>query len=104
MTKSERPGPETRRGQILHVATRLAIKYNYKNITRAQIANKIKVTETLISYYFNTMENLRRAIIQNAIENDILEIIAQGLAVHDPEVMKLPKEKKEKALKILLKL
>jgi len=80
--------PEQRRQQILLVAVDLAIKHGYIKLTRQQIAQQAGVTDSLVTKYFSTMPKLRRDILRYAVRNEILPVIAQGLANNDPHVKK----------------
>ena len=90
-----------RKDQILNVAIDLSKKYGYQKIKRSDISHHAGVSENLISNYFGTMIKLKRLIIRHAIKNNIIEIIAQGIANNDPHVKKASKELKEKAIKLI---
>lgn len=92
-----RANPELRKGSILDAAVDLSCTHGYTNISRQQVADRAGVSTGLVTKYFGTMQQLRRAIIRAAITREIPEIIAQGLACSDRHVMKAPDELKAAA-------
>lgn len=58
--------------------------YNY--VTRADIAKDAGCPESLISYYFGTMFQLRQAIVDEAIKSHNWIILGQALAADNPKV------------------
>lgn len=96
-----RVDPKLRKEQILNTALDLAKKHGYHKITREAVAYHAKVSEGLISRYFNTMVQLRRALMRAAIHREIPEIIAQGIANNDDHVKKAPTELRNKALELI---
>lgn len=75
---------------ILAAALQFAIKQGYQNVRRESIAEELKISCGIINYHFGTMTQLRRAIMREAIRLNIPLIVAQGLAVKDPQAMKAP--------------
>lgn len=100
MTK-QRLRPDDRRDQILTAAVKLAEEHGYSKITRDQIAAAAGCAPGLVSHYFATMPQLRRAIMRAAVKAVNLAVIAQGLGVGDPHAKKAPTDVKTKALKLL---
>ena len=101
----KRMQPKERRAAILTAAVELARAEGYNRITREGIAKAAGgVSEGLVSQYFNTMAQLRRALIRHAIKANppVLEIIAQGLAAKDPHALKASDELKRQAADSLL--
>lgn len=98
MTRAKRTPPEVRKQHILKEAIKLSIKIGYNKITRDGIAEHTKVTSSLIARYYPTMDDVRRAVIEEAIKNEIVEILAQGLALKDPLTLKINKRLKRKVL------
>jgi AcrR family transcriptional regulator len=60
--------------------------YGYQNVTRADIASAAGCSEALVSSYFGTMVQVRRAVVRAAIKQRDLAIIAQAIAANDPHV------------------
>jgi len=100
----KRMQPKERRAAILTAAVELARVEGYNRITREGVANAAGVSPGLVSQYFNTMAQLRRALIRHAInaEPPVLEIIAQGLTAQDPHALRASDELKKQAVALLL--
>lgn len=90
MTNRTRMSPRARRDEILAAAVRLAETYGYTRITRDDIAVAAAVSPATVSAALGTMTQLRRHVIRSAIANEVLSVIAQGLALRDPHAMRAP--------------
>lgn len=90
--------PLDRRQQILDAAIDQAREQGFQNVTREGIARKAECSDGLVSSYFNTMSQLKRALMREAIRSEVLEIVAQGLVVGDPCAKKAPEELKKRAI------
>jgi len=101
VTKS-RANPVLRKEQILAVAVDVARKVGCHGVTRDEVAHRAGVSMGLVSKYFGTMNQLRRAIMRAAIQQEIPEIIAKGLANNDPHAKKAPVELKQLAASTLV--
>ena len=101
VTTKQRVDPKLRREQILNAAIELSKTKKYNKITAENIANKIGISPSLVAKYFKTMTQLRRAIIRAAINKEIPEIIAQGIANGDDHVKKAPEHLRLKALELI---
>jgi len=77
-----------RREQILKAAAELAGTGHYRHVTRKQIADSADIPPSLVSHYFGTMVQLRRALMRYAVKHSHLAIVAQGLASRDAQAMK----------------
>lgn len=100
MTKEiTRLQPQERKAQILKAALKIAVREGYSNIKREAIASEAGVAVGLINRYFNTMPQLKRAVMRAAIDREVLKIIAQGLVVNDPQARKASIELKQKAMR-----
>lgn len=98
---SKRLDPKVRKEEILAVAVAHASVVGLNGLRRDDVAKKAGVANGLVSRYFNTMIQLRRAVLRSAVHNEILPLIAQGLAMREPEAMKASDELKKKALATL---
>lgn len=96
-----RTNPELRKTQILEGAIKHAQEVGFAKITREGAANQAGCAPTLINHHFGTMVKLRRAIMRAAINQELADIVAAGLAIGDSNALKAPKELKQKAAKIL---
>ena len=79
MSELKRLKPEVRRDQILAVAIDVATKQGYNNVTRERIAEQAGISTGLVNRVFNTMAQLRRAVMRAAIHRELLPIVAAGL-------------------------
>lgn len=94
--------PKMRRNQILKAAVELAAELGYHKIRRFEVAKQAKVSSGLINFHFRTMEELKKSVMKYAIKNKNLKIIAQGIVLQDPQVLKLPDDVKQSAVKYLI--
>lgn len=118
MKKRTRLDPVDRKQEILNAAMRLSSKIGYSSITRSAVAKEAGIADRLVSYYFNTVFQLKKSVIKSAIlraesysliaEKDLqdasiqikdeLSIIAQALAIKDPLAIKISETLKEKII------
>jgi DNA-binding transcriptional regulator YbjK len=89
MKERERKDPQERKEQILQAGIKLAIRHGYHAVTREDVAREVSVSVGLVSKYFFTMAQFKRVILSAAIDRGIVEIIAQGISLHDPLTSKL---------------
>jgi DNA-binding transcriptional regulator YbjK len=92
-----RANPILRRDHILQVAIKIARTIGYQKVTRGIIAESAGVSTGLVTHYFKTMPQLKRAIMRTAIAQEIPEIIAQGLINNDKHAIKASPELRAKA-------
>lgn len=95
--------PEVRREQILAAALRVAMDTGYNSLTRDGVAAAAGVATGQVNHIFNTMTQLRRAVMRAAVNREIKPIIAQGLAIGDSEAHKAPEWLQRAALDSLVK-
>jgi AcrR family transcriptional regulator len=88
MTTSKKP--VDRRTSILNAAMRMSRVYGYQKTTRKDVAGAAHCSEGLVSAYFGTMTQLRRAVVRAAIDQKDLAILAQAIAAHDKHAAKIP--------------
>lgn len=88
---------EIRGQQLLDVAVALASKGGLSKLTREAIAVKANVSPGLVSVRLGTMANLRRAIMRQAVAREDLKLLAEGLVMRDPVVMRAPAELRARA-------
>lgn len=82
--------PRARRQKILTVAIGLAVEIGYKHLTLRGVAQEAGISHPLVHNYFPTMQLLKAAVMQRAIRDRILPIIAQGIVARDPAAMAVP--------------
>lgn len=90
--------PNDRQQQILATALALAVKQGYMHVTRENLSDRCGVAPSLISHYFGTMTQLRRAIIGEAIVTENLAVLLQGIAARDRRACGISDELRAKVL------
>lgn len=107
---SKKKTKQERKEQILQAAMDIAIRDGYQALKRDDIAEEAGIATGLIHYVFETMNQLRRAVIRRTVtlldgaetlDESLLKILAQGLANGESEAKKAPDELKNAALKLL---
>lgn len=93
--------PENRKDAILEAGLVAARKVGFLNLRQADIAQEAGCAHGLVTRYFATMTQMRRAIMRAAIQRKDLALIAQGLGCGDADARKAPDDLKKKALKLL---
>ena len=91
-----------RSDQILDAAITLAVAFGYDKVTREQIAMTADCSVGLVSKYYGTMLQLKRAIVSAAIVRENLTIIAQALVDNHTKVKSAPDELKRRAMSHVL--
>jgi AcrR family transcriptional regulator len=94
MTKRQ----DERRASILDAAMRMSRLYGYQKATRQDVAGAAKCSEALVSSYFGTMTQLRRAVVRASIDQRDLAILAQVIAAKDKHAAKIPADLRVAAL------
>lgn len=95
--------PLDRKKEIMAAAMSLARRQGYLNVKRADIADTAGVAASLISKYFSTMTQMRRAIMRQAVADNDHIIVMQGLACGDSQAKKATQECKAAAAQMLVK-
>ena len=95
-------GKRIETNHVLESAAFVAQRDGFTNITRDAIAKKAGVSSGSVSHSFGTMIKLKRSVMRYAIQNELLEIIAEGLGIKDKTAMKIGSELKQRALATLL--
>ena len=98
----KRLSKDVRKDHILRVALVAAKEHGYTSVTRTVLAEKANVSMSLVSHYFGTMEQLKRAVMRAAVEHEIPEIVAQGLSMVDKNAQKASVELKALAATALV--
>ena len=94
----QRMKPKDRKEHILHAALSVARKKGFQRMTREAIAGKAGVTPALITKYYATMTQMRRAVMRAAVRQEILSVIAYGLVIGDKHALKASGELKQRAM------
>jgi len=94
---NKRLKPDDRRVALLEAAIAVASKGHYKHITRKQIAEAAGTSGPLVKHYLGPMTELSDVIMQYAVDNKHLWVLAQGLVAGDPIAQLAPEDLKNKA-------
>ena len=97
-----RRGPALRKCEIMDTALVLARVVGYQQVTREHLAARAACSPALISKYFGTMPNLKRAIMSAALIRRDLVVLAQGLAAGEPKARSAPEELRRAAMETCL--
>lgn len=95
--------PQARKDEILNAALAVAARLGFANVRVADIATQAGCGYGTVSYHFNTMTQMRRAMMRAAVDRKLLKIIAEGLVMRHPEAKKAPADIQQKAIASLLK-
>ena len=98
----KRLSKDVRKDHILRVALVAAKEFGYTSVTRNMLAERAKVSPGLVTHYFASMVQLKRAIMRAAVEHKIPEIVAQGLSMGDKNAQKASPELKALAATVLV--
>ncbi len=90
--------PKDRKLQILDAMLAEAEATGYTRVTREAIATRAACSPNLVSNYFKTMPQLRRTLMRNAVRQERLKIIAEGVVLKDPHALEAPEELRKRAL------
>ena len=66
--------------RVLGAALALAQEVGYQWITREMVARKAGVSVGTVSNVYGSIVELKRAVLREAVEREVLEVVAQGLA------------------------
>lgn len=92
---------KVRKEMVLCTAIQMSLKVGYQHLIRDDVAKAAEVSGSLVNKYFGTIDNLKKEVLRAAIEKGIVEIVAQGLGMRDPEALKAPEEIKQKAFSFM---
>lgn len=87
---------------ILEVAYTMAQRDGFGSLTRDGVAAEAGVAMGTINHHWIKMSALREAVMQRAVEEENLELIAQGIALGNTIAKSAPLDVRTKALATLL--
>lgn len=87
-----------RREDILSAAIFLAERHGYRSIQRDAVADAADVAVGSVNHEFGTIEELKNAVVAEAIRVENLKIIAQAVVDGHPETAGLSPDLKRRAL------
>lgn len=64
--------------RILAAALKLAASTHYEKITREKVADSAGYSAGVVNYYFNTMDDLREAVVKEAMRLGEMRVVAQA--------------------------
>lgn len=99
--KGARMNPSARKEQILNTAITLSLEKGYRQLTRRSVANRMQCASALINHYFISIENLKMEVLNAAISQEIIPILAENYVTWGKETAELPKQLKEKVIRYL---
>jgi AcrR family transcriptional regulator len=107
MTNTPRRGrPRTfdaQQAKILKTAVDLAnTRGGFPLLTRTAVAAACGISEGLVSYYYASSLLLKRAVMEEAVRLELLEVIAAGLVLGDVIAHTAPVEVKQAAVDVLM--
>jgi AcrR family transcriptional regulator len=76
--------------QFINAGLKLAAEIGFAALTKRNIAAATGYTAPLIYHYFSDMDELKTAIMCEAVKQEILPIIAQGLAISHRVALSAP--------------
>lgn len=89
--------PQIRKQSILDAALTVARKKHYYKMLRSDVAKAANITASLVRHYFGDMDDLRDAVIAEAVKREDLILIAQGLTMGHPRTRRIPEALKARA-------
>ena len=110
MSKKEYLKKDARRDQILSAAMDIALTDGYDKLTRDGVADRADVAAGQVNRIFNTMPQLKRAVMRSTIaqlemnptNQRLLLILAAGLSFRETPALNAPLELKQAALNLLM--
>jgi AcrR family transcriptional regulator len=101
MTDRRRIPPDDRRGEVLAAALTVAREGFFATMTRTDVSTVAGCSPGLVTHYFNSMDELREAVMREAIERKELRVLVQGLATGCVIALEAPDALRVKALRSL---
>lgn len=91
-----------RNRKVLDAAIAIAAARGYQTLTRDNVATEAGVAAGSVNGAFGTMDALRDAVMAQAVEQGIVEIVGQGLALGHPFARAAPTDLKQRALQAIV--
>lgn len=79
--------PEERHDRLLLAALELARTVGYMRVTLEGIARQAGVTHGLVTHYLGRIDDVRDMLVQLAVDTEVVEVVAQGLAARHPAAL-----------------
>lgn len=97
MSRKRYDDTQQRIDQIIAAAVSLSEDFGYANITRDQVAEAAGCSPALVSRHMGSMDELRTAVVTEAVAQKNLNILAQALIERHPIAVAAPQELRRKA-------
>ena len=65
---------------ILNAASAIVTERGFANLTRLGVSMRANVAAGTVNYHFKTMKRLRGAVLDHAIEYELLDVLAKAWA------------------------
>lgn len=88
---------------ILGAAVTISRKYGIHRLTRLEVACAAECSTGLVSHHFGDMDGLRNAVVEYAIQHEVLEIIAQARAEKHPALGRMSAALKERVAAFIVR-
>ena len=106
MAKNERMTNDERRQQLLDGALRIIKRDGWDAVTRDAVATECKVAVGTVNFAYGTIDALRDAVYQHAIDNhgdeDLLRVLAAGLVAGNDVAKSAPNDVKQAAFALMM--
>ena len=93
-------GP-SRRSQMVAAALSLAREHGYDRVTSPMVADAVGLSKASVMHRFGTMDEMRRAVMREAVKTGDALVVAQGLAARDDIAVNAPENVRAAALEHL---
>lgn len=94
---SVRMNPDERRAEVLAAALRTAAALGLSRMTREDIAKAAGCTPGLVSARLGTMKRVRDEVMRLAVRQEVLPVVAEGIALRHPHALKAPTDLQKRA-------
>lgn len=88
--------------EVLMAALDCARDLGYAFMTRRDIAEYADCSESLVSHYLGSMEQVRLEVMKVAVVTEDVTVLAQGIFFKNPEALKASKELRQQALQTII--
>lgn len=91
------------KGKILAAAVTLASTEGLAALTRDGVAHAAGVSNGSVNFYYQTMAYLTARVMRQAVAQQLLSVIAEGIAARHPVACGAPRELRRRAMAHLAK-
>lgn len=88
---------------ILGTAVGIARQAGLQNITRVEVAHLAECSTGIISHHFGDMDGLINAVVEYAVQHEVLEIITQARAIKHVALEKMSAALKERVADFIVR-